>query len=168
MFKDGWKWQRYTNMTDTTKDTIFYVGEYKKPLDEKRRLTVPSKWRFINDDADNAYIAVPNTNSSISIYPSTKIEDIKQSVAKVAMSNAQKQVLLQKFFRKVESLGCDKQGRLLLTEKLMHHGAIEREVTMVGVIDHFTIWNPEKFTSSTIESDDYTAEELAALEELGI
>ena len=30
----------------------FYVGEYRHRIDGKNRVTIPSKWRFLGDEAD--------------------------------------------------------------------------------------------------------------------
>jgi MraZ protein len=40
-------------------DKSLYVGEYQHTLDDKHRLTIPSKWRFDGDEED-VYLALPN------------------------------------------------------------------------------------------------------------
>ena len=44
-------------MSEEIKDSVFYAGKFSKQLDEKRRITIPAKWRFKGDDAENSYLA---------------------------------------------------------------------------------------------------------------
>ena len=45
-------------MSEEIKDSVFYAGKFSKQLDEKRRITIPAKWRFKGDDAENSYLAM--------------------------------------------------------------------------------------------------------------
>ncbi len=56
---------------------------------------------------------------------------------------------------------CDKQHRVLIPPTLREYAQFEKEIVMVGVIDHIEIWCRDKWDSenSTIE-DDMSQEEL--------
>jgi len=153
-------------MSETNKQAIFYVGEYKKPLDDKRRLTVPSKWRFSGDDSESAYLALPNPNGSISVYPPQMLEKLNEAVSKVGMANPAKQKAIMRIFSKGDRFGCDKQGRIVLTEKLMQHAGIEREALAAGTFNHFQIWSPDRYDAFMAADGD--EDDTSILEELGI
>jgi len=121
-----------------------YAGEYSKALDDKRRIVIPAKWRFEGDETETAYLALPNANGSITIFPPKVRENIIATVSGVKLSDSIKQKSKQKIFRKCEDLGCDKQGRISLSEKLIAHANIAKEAILVGSGDVFNIWNPEK------------------------
>ncbi len=152
-------------MADALTDGVFYVGEFEKPLDDKRRLTVPSKWRFKGDDSDVAYLAIPNVNGSISVYPPSMIAKLMETVSKVGMSNPSAQRQILRLFGSGDRFGCDKQGRIVLSEKLMKHAGIEKETVAAGALTHFQIWNPERY-KKYLEEGDESPESI--LEKLGL
>ena len=83
------------------------------------------------------------------------------------MANQQKQKVILNLFRKGESLGCDKQGRIMLSEKLMAYANIAKEALLVGGLATFQIWNPQNFEKWVDE--DVNEESIAdVMSDLGI
>jgi MraZ protein len=56
---------------------------------------------------------------------------------------------LRRLTSQAESLPCDKQGRITLSEDLRRHAGIEKEALLVGVLNRFEIWSPARFDAST-------------------
>lgn len=143
------------------------MGEYSRPVDDKRRLTVPSKWRFSGDETDQAYLALPNPNGSITLYPPEMTSNLYQKVLEIGMGNQQKQKVILNLFRNGENLGCDKQGRIMLSERLMSYANIKKDALLVGGLTTFQIWNPQNFEKWASEG---ISKEIVAdvMSELGI
>ncbi len=135
-----------------------YLGTYARPLDEKRRLTVPSKWRTKGDDSENAYIALPNPNGCITVFPPKEVEIMYESARK--SGDAEKKKAISKFFRRGDTVGCDRQGRLALPESLLAHAGIDREVFLFGDYNKFEVWNPAK--AKARDAQDNTASDVDA------
>lgn len=131
----------------------YYAGEYKRSLDDKRRLIVPAKWRFSGDDKDNAYLALPNPNGSITVYPPNMLEKLDEKISQAGLTNPSRQRVLLKIFRNGERFGCDKQGRISLTDKLMSMAGIAKDAILVGAYQTFQIWDPERFDKFINEDD---------------
>ena len=56
----------------------------------------------------------------------------------------------------------DKQGRVLIPNKLREHGEIEKDVVLVGVINKIEIWSQERWNSNNNYEDvDQIAEKMA-------
>lgn len=165
----GSKWVKYkkTEMAQINQQKAVYMGEYTRPMDDKRRLTVPSKWRFSGDETEQAYLALPNPNGSITLYPPEMTAKLYQKVSEIGMADQQKQKVILNLFRKGESLGCDKQGRIMLSEKLMAYANIAKEALLIGGLATFHIWNPQNFEKWDSEGID---DQMKAnvLSELGI
>ena len=47
----------------------------------------------------------------------------------------------------------DKQGRILIPERLQRAAQLDAEALVVGVLDKIEIWNPELFESTTREAE---------------
>lgn len=159
--------ENITFMANTKSGKAVFVGEYSRPMDDKRRLTLPSKWRFFGDDDDNAYLALPNPNGSIILYPPEMLEQLYQKVSQMGMANQARQKVLMKIFRNGESIGCDKQGRISLPEKLVNYAGIKKETSLIGNLTNIQIWNPDKLNEwSKDEDGDESLDDVLA--ELGL
>ncbi len=134
-------------------NSLYFAGEYSRTLDAKRRLIIPSKWRFSGDDSDNAYLALPNPSGSIVVYPPSMLASLNEKISKAGLSDPNMQRTLINIFRKGERFGCDKQGRISLTEKLMEHAGITRDVVLVAAYNTFHIWDPTRLDKWTNEGD---------------
>ena len=166
MGKIGGKWRKNKSMPELLQEPNFYAGEFSKQLDEKRRVTIPAKWRFKGDEAENSYLAIPTTYGSISVMPPQMIADLHSKISKISMANPAKRKALSKFLSKSCTFGCDKQGRIMLGETILSHVGINKDVCLVGMGATFEIWDPkarEKWLGESSEQD-----EIALLEELGL
>ena len=119
--------------------TTFFVGEFTHTLDSKGRVTIPSKWRI--SGGDNTYLALPNPNGYITVYPPKMIARLEEKVSEASLSDMQAQSLLMELFAKADSFGCDKQGRINLSDKVLEHGEIEGKAVRVGKLTSFAIWS---------------------------
>ena len=120
-------------MSEVSTEPNFYAGEFSKQLDEKRRVTIPAKWRFKGDEAENSYLAIPTTYGSISVMPPQMIADLHSKISKISMANPAKRKALSKFLSKSCTFGCDKQGRIMLGETILSHVGIAKDVCLVGM-----------------------------------
>ena len=108
-------------MSESPIQAIFFYGEFDKQLDDKRRLTVPAKWRFKGDDADNSYLAVPNGYGSITVLSPDKVSSLYEKISKIKITDATKRRAVTKFLSSADRFGCDKQGRIVISEKLVKY-----------------------------------------------
>lgn len=126
---------------------FLYVGEFRHHLDEKRRLTIPSRWRFPGDEAE-VYLALPNPDGFISVYPPAKVAQIEAKIAQISMGDKEGQALLMYLSSMAHSLGCDKQGRIQFSPQLIKHARIVKESILLGNFSTFSIWNPEHYETT--------------------
>ena len=67
------------------------------------------------------------------------------------------------FFASAVEAELDKQGRIVIPANLLEHAGIDREVTVVGILDHLEIWDRAAWRErQTVEgSAEDVAERLA-------
>ncbi len=148
---------------------IFYVGEFSHSLDAKNRLTIPASWRFEGDEGETAYLALPNPNGSITLYPPAEIAKVMERVQKVGPLGAQKTLRdFMRVFSQGARFGCDKSGRIALNPKLIAHAELGKEATLVGSFSHFHIWNPQRYEAFMNRADGELADTPGALAEFGL
>jgi MraZ protein len=157
LLKDKW----FSRMT--TNVTTFFVGEFLHALDAKGRVTIPSKWRI--SGGDNTYLALPNPNGYITVYPPKMIERLEAKVAEANLSDVRAQSLFMELFSKAHSFGCDKQGRINLSDKLLEHAGVKGKAVLVGNFSAFSIWSESRY-SGRQETDERNI--FDAMRELGL
>lgn len=149
----------------TTSEKCVYVGEFQHLLDSKNRLTIPSKWRFTGDQED-VYLGLPNPIGCITVYPPKMVAKLEEKVSSVSLGDEQGQKALMRLFSRADTFGCDKQGRVNLSDKLSLHSKLEKEVILVGNFTTFHIWNPSLYTlylQTENNQDEHMAQVLTQL-----
>lgn len=144
-----------------------FVGEFLHQMDVKSRLTIPSKWRFSGDQED-VFLALPNPIGCITVYPPKMVAKLEERVSEVSFGDIRGQQVLAKLFSKADTFGCDKNGRIMLCDRLIQHSKIEKSALLVGSYVTFNIWNPDLYASyvnSPVESEN---EMSKLLKELGL
>lgn len=144
-----------------------FVGEFSHQMDAKNRLCIPSKWRFTGDDAD-VYLALPNPIGCITIYPPKMVERLEEKVSTVSLGDLKGQKILAKLFSRADTFGCDKQGRITLSEKLVKHAHLEKNVLLVGSYATFNLWEPGRYQSYVESSLEEENEMSQLLQQLGL
>lgn len=144
-----------------------YVGEFQHNLDSKNRLTIPSKWRF-SGDQEEVYLALPNPIGCVTVYPPKMVAHLDEKVSQVSLGDKKAQKALTRLFSRADTFGCDKQGRIVVSDKLIQHAGLQREVILVGNFATFHIWDIARY-SAYLESDDESEDEMTTiLTQLGL
>lgn len=139
-----------------------YVGRFEHQLDARNRVTVPSSWR-VEGDEQTYYMAWPHPEGCIAVYPPEMQRELLDMSRTIKQSNLEGQRLLRELFGNATQFGCDKQGRILISEKLKAHAGIGKSVVLVGTGRNFQVWSAERFQPS--EDSEFNL--LKAMHQLG-
>jgi transcriptional regulator MraZ len=126
-----------------TPDQRFYAGEFRHAIDEKNRITIPSRWR--RGDAED-FIILPEATHQFLLVMSPE-EFSRMSAAAEADPNVSardRRVFFRQLHARAEHGSIDKQGRLVLPVDLCKKIGLKGEVVLVGGRGRFEIWNREK------------------------
>lgn len=149
-----------------TEPTDFFVGEFRHKLDAKNRLTIPADWRF-ETDGRSVYLALPNPNGCISVYPPAMVQKLIAAAAQSNLSNPARQRALTMLGRLSSKVSCDKAGRISLDARLLTHAGIGSDAVLIGEFTKFHIWSAEKLAAE--DSKAASAEDIfSTLAELGL
>ena len=119
----------------------FYAGEFRHQLDEKHRVTIPSRWRR-NGESDE-FLMVPEPNGQFLLVMSpnefARISSAAETVPGVSPRDLR--IYLRQLHSRAQHGLSDKQGRLLLPDDLCRQLDLKGEVALVGGRGRFEIWN---------------------------
>ncbi len=143
-----------------------YAGEFRHNLDAKQRLTIPAKWRFSGDES-NLYLAFPDPSGCITVYPPKMVAELKEKLANVSMGDRRSQRAITRLLGAADSFTIDKNGRINLNSRLFEHAGVAKEVVLVGTVNKFHLWNPERY-EEYISADEDDGDIADILSDLGL
>lgn len=79
------------------------------------------------------------------VLPPEKLADLLRSIQAMPNSDPKKAVLKRFIGSKSEQVLPDKAGRICLPEAMAREAGIADQVILVGVLDCFEIWNPDRY-----------------------
>ncbi len=142
---------------------FMFKGEYSHTLDAKGRLIIPSKFRELLGDE---FVVAKGLDGCLFVYPSEEWQAIEERFRSAPQGAKDVRKFMRTFFAGAVDCEVDKQGRILLPEKLRIHAGLDKDVILAGVFNHIEIWSEERWEEGTSYDDmDEMAERMA---ELGI
>ena len=114
------------------------LGEHEHALDEKNRLTLPSKLRTAFGEG---VVVTRGLDGCLLAWPLAAWAEMAERLRSVDQFSADGRKIRRHFFSGASQLELDKQGRLVIPARLLEDAGSTREVTVAGVSDHLEIWD---------------------------
>jgi MraZ protein len=123
-----------------------FLGHYTYTLDSKGRLTIPSRFR---DELTGAVVITRGLDRCLAIYPMEIWTELAQKVNALPITSPQGRALRRLFFADAVDVEPDRQGRVLIPERLRAYAHLEtsNEAVVVGLDRFMEIWEPEHWAS---------------------
>lgn len=122
----------------------FYAGQFRHAIDEKNRITIPSRWRRKGTEE---FILLPDSQDQFLLVMApeefARMSAAAENTATVAAR--ERRVFLRQLHSRAQHGVADKQGRLVLPEDLCRKIALKGEVALIGGRGRFEIWNPSRW-----------------------
>lgn len=121
-----------------------YSGIFERALDEKNRVTIPAKWV---SEGDNCFFLAPGPKKKfLMVLPPSEFVRIESLFMEGSTKSlAEKRAAIQHLQRATEEANVDKQGRMLLPERLAASFELSGEIMLIGNKERFEIWNKAKW-----------------------
>ncbi|MGI8911308.1 MAG: division/cell wall cluster transcriptional repressor MraZ [Rubrobacteraceae bacterium] len=143
------------------------LGEYEHTLDEKGRLTLPSRLRSY---FEGGIVVTKGVDRCLFAFPPDEWAAFKANIKANADLSAKGRQLSRMFFSMAFEATLDRQGRVLIPTKLARYAGLNRDVTLAGVDDRLEIWSTEEWNQYVEGADEVFAdivEEFAGRESGG-
>ena len=149
-----------------TTEPKYYNSLYRHGVDEKRRIQIPAKWRPAEPGTELTLVLWPKAKEGtcLRVLLPQQMAKLMQDVNALPNSDSNKVVLKRFIGSGSEQVTLDKAGRICLPEKMAKDAGIGTEAMLVGLIDRFEIWSPERYERVMV-SDAIMAQEAFKLME---
>lgn len=134
-----------------------YQGTYNRNLDAKKRLQVPSK--LVGGTIPAKFYMLRGFDGCIAVYDETGYNALMETLEPKLYQGPSQYKYIRKVMESVNELDVDSHGRITLGEAIAKQYKIGDTVLILGMINHFEIWNPELYDEYM--NGDETFEELA-------
>jgi MraZ protein len=149
--------QNMPSQADIVQKALVFSGEFRPVLDQKKRLTIPARWRP-DGRLEELFIVKSPSRGCLAAMPQEVLEAMGEKAAAQAPTVEAHQAFMDQFFASALICPVDSQGRMVLADELCRFARIDKEVVLAGSGMKFDIWNPEaweqqrKITSPTYET----------------
>ncbi|HVV00353.1 MAG TPA: hypothetical protein VHH88_03260 [Verrucomicrobiae bacterium] len=152
-------------MSDAVERTYFNSA-YRHGLDDKRRVQVPAKWRPEQTGTEFTIVEWPKNKEGtcLRVLPPEKMASMMKDIEALPNSDPNKGVLKRFIGTRSVQVALDGNGRICLPENMVKAAAIKKEAMLVGVLDAFEIWDPERYAKVS-QSDEIMSSEAFKLME---
>ena len=133
-----------------------FLGEYKHSVDNKGRLFIPARFRIWENQR---FFVNLGLDGCLSVFTEEGWAAQQTRINEMDMMKKAARDFKRIYFSNAAEVVCDKQGRINLPETLLRAVNLGKEVVIVGVSDHFEIWNTERW-------DEYQRETSPHYEEI--
>jgi len=137
--------------TSGIKWVIFmFMGEYHHNIDEKGRLTIPSKVRY---ELGENFIVTRGLDNCLFIYPKDEWTNIINKYKELPNTKDARN-FMRFFLSGATILEFDKQGRVNIPTPLINYADLAKECVIIGVNDRLEIWSKERWENFIDENED--------------
>ena len=122
------------------------TGRFHHGIDGSRRVMVPSKWRPKSGKAELTILPWPiGQQQYLLVLPPIRWNVLLERLNEMSLSDEEAAVVERVIGGSSAHLKLDKVGRLCLPEDLAKVAGIKQEAILVGRLNKFEIWSPDRF-----------------------
>jgi len=127
-----------------------FMGEYHHTIDDKGRLTLPSK---VREQLGYDFVVTRGLDHCLFVYPKNGWTEIINKYQ--SLPNTKDARNFMRFFLSgATEVNLDKQGRINIATPLISYASLEKECIIIGVNDHLEIWSEELWNCFMDENEE--------------
>ena len=120
-----------------------YLGSHLNQVDEKGRVTLPAAFRRETDG--DAFVLIQVHGDALTLYPDEKWKDVERRMREHLQRAPARRHEFLALTANAREVVPDKQGRILIPERLRSAIGLAGEALMIGALDKIEIWDPDRF-----------------------
>ncbi|MBW1836625.1 MAG: division/cell wall cluster transcriptional repressor MraZ [Deltaproteobacteria bacterium] len=147
-----------------------FRGSSFHTIDEKGRIIIPARFRDVLKAGGGDGVMVSRLDKSLFAYTFEEWSKIENKILSLAEKSGNMRRFRRVFIGGAFECICDKQGRILIPPSLRQYSELEREIVLLGVLDHFEIWSRKNWEKENlnIEEDMENEEVRNEISKLGL
>ncbi len=136
------------------------IGEYTHTIDDKKRISLPIKFR---KELGKKIVVTHGLDNCLFVYTLKEWEKISEKISELGMGQADKRGFNRFMLAGASLVDVDSIGRILIPEHLRDFAEVKEKVVFTGVYSRVEIWNEKRWSEykqKVIKNADLMAEKL--------
>lgn len=127
-----------------------FRGSSFHTIDSKGRIIIPARFRDVIK-ADGSYgVMLSRMDGALIAYPYDEWRKIENRILSLAEKSESMRRFRRVFIGGSFECPCDKQDRILIPQNLREYAGFEKDIVLVGVLDHFEIWSRDNWNQENM------------------
>ncbi|MEJ5359462.1 MAG: division/cell wall cluster transcriptional repressor MraZ [Desulfobacterales bacterium] len=127
-----------------------FRGSSYHTIDDKGRIVIPSRFRELIRSEDGEGLMISRMDRCLVAFPMSSWVRLEERILKLAEKSEVMRRFRRVFIGGAHECVCDKQDRLLIPPALRQYAGLNKEIVLVGVLDHFEIWSRENYENEEL------------------
>lgn len=147
-----YKWEIVVNML---------IGEYHHTLDDKKRISLPSKFR---KELGRVVVITYGLDKCLFVYPMKQWKEVAEKIAAPSIGQVNARDFNRFMFSGAVETAVDNIGRILIPDFLKSHAGLKVNAVVAGVYSRVEIWDEDNwgtYKRSIQEKADGLAQQLS-------
>lgn len=139
------------------------IGEYTHTLDEKKRLSLPSKFR---KELGKTVVVTHGLDNCLFLYPLKEWQKISEKLGNLSMGQADTRGFNRIMLAGAVEVDVDSIGRILVPEFLRDFAGMSAKAVFAGVHSRVEIWDESRwkeYKTKVLKQADQLAEKLGEI-----
>jgi len=129
-----------------------FRGRSYHTIDDKGRIVIPSRFRVLarSEDGDGIMVSRTGLDQCLVAFPMGVWSQLEERILQLAEKSDTMRRFRRVFIGGAHECVCDKQDRILIPPTLRQYAALNKEIVLVGVLDHFEVWSRENYQNEEL------------------
>lgn len=139
------------------------IGEFKHTLDDKNRVSLPSKFR---KEVGKKIIVTHGLDNCLFLYTLKDWEKIAEQFSSLSVGQSETRAFNRYMLGSASEVLVDSAGRILIPENLKEVVGLKNKVVFAGLYNRIEIWQEEewdKYKAQVVKNVDQMAEKLGQI-----
>jgi MraZ protein len=128
-----------------------FRGSSFHTIDSKGRIIIPARFRDVIK-ADGSYgVMLSRMDGALIAYTYDEWRKIENRILTLAEKSESMRRFRRVFIGGSFECPCDKQDRILIPQNLREYAEFEKDIVLVGVLDHFEVWSRDSWNRENMD-----------------
>ena len=142
-----------------------FIGEYTYSIDEKKRLSIPAKFRQL---LGKKAVITRGLDQCLFLYPAKEWGSLAKKLAQLPLSQADARGFARLMLTGAMEVNLDNLGRILIPDYLKTYAFLKKKVVIAGVYNRVEIWDERKWQGYKKKTETAVGDIAERLKELGV
>lgn len=139
-----------------------FRGSSFHTIDPKGRIIVPARFRDVIKAGGSDRVIVTRLDQALFAYTLDEWNKVEARIMSLTDTSESMRRFRRIFIGGASDCAYDKQGRILIPPVLRQYAEIEKDIVLIGQIDHFEIWSKERYDEEVLQMEkDIKKEEVS-------